>query len=141
MRELWILGLLVAGCGGSDDASCTAATSMQSVQAQVFDGCSNGGPYGGCHAQAPFAASLDLTRGNAWQYLVHAPSNSAPGSWRVEPRDLDHSFLWRKLNDDLPTDASEGLPMPRDVVDQWAKLTDAQLAAVRCWIQSGAPND
>ena len=139
MRFLSLTLLLLAGCGASDGAPCTAATAMQTVQSQVFDGCTTSSN-GGCHAAAPFGANLDLTRGNAWQYLVHAPSNSSPGSWRVEPSDLDHSFLWHKLTDQLATDQSEGVPMPRDISDVWAPLSDAKLAAVRCWIQSGAPN-
>jgi hypothetical protein len=140
MRLSYLALLVLAGCGGSGGAPCTT-TSMDTVQTQVFDGCSTGSPYGGCHAAAPFGASLDLTRGMAYAYLVHAPSNSSPGNWRVEPGDLDHSFLWRKLTDALATDASEGVPMPRDSSDQWAPLTQSQLNAVRCWITTGAPNE
>jgi hypothetical protein len=141
MRELSIVGaclVAVAGCGGgTSDASCAPGTAMQTVQAQVFDGCSVSG--NGCHAAAPFAASLDLRSGEAWGYLVHAPSTSAPGKWRVEPGELEQSFLWHKLTNALATDNSEGVPMPRDASDRWAPLGDAQLAAVRCWIANGAP--
>src|SRR3954454_18467401 len=107
MRPLCLLVFVVAGCGGTGDTPCTAATAMQTVQTQVFDGCTTSSN-GGCHAAAPFGANLDLTRGNAWQYLVHAPSNSAPGQWRVEPGDLDASFLWHKLTDEIASDSSEG---------------------------------
>jgi len=51
------------------------------------------------------------------------------------------SFLWQKLNDELATDGSEGVPMPRNAADGWAPLGAAQLARVRCWIASGAPAD
>jgi hypothetical protein len=136
MRSVSLLALLVAGCGGGNDGPCTT-TSMETVQSQVFDGCSTSAN-GGCHAAAPFGANLDLARGMAYGYLVHAPSNSSPGSWRVEPGDLKSSFLWRKLTDSLASDASEGVPMPRDNADEWAPLSQSQLDAVRCWITSGA---
>jgi hypothetical protein len=136
MRLVCLAGfVLVAGC--NHDPSCAVASSMQTVQTEVFDGCTISSN-GGCHAAAPFGANLDLTSGNAWQYLVHAPSNSAPGRWRVEPGDLDASFLWHKLTDELATDSSEGVPMPRDRSDVWAPLSDAKLATVRCWITTGA---
>lgn len=51
------------------------------------------------------------------------------------------SFLWRKLDDELASDGSEGVPMPRDARDQWAPLGAAQLEMVRCWIAGGAPAD
>jgi hypothetical protein len=140
MRKLCVVGasLLVVACGGGGgDASCPPDTSMQAVQAQVFNGCTVTGN-GGCHVAAPFGANLDLTSANAYVDLVHAPSQSSPGKWRVEPGDLDGSFLWRKLTNNLASDGSEGLPMPRDTRDQWAPLSDAQLASVRCWIASGA---
>jgi hypothetical protein len=136
MRSVCLAILMLAGCGGSGDSSC-AATSMDTVQTKVFDGCST--QYSGCHSTLPpFGANLDLTRGMAYGFLVHAPSNSSPGNWRVEPGELDHSFLWRKLTNALAGDGSEGVPMPRDRLDQWAPLNQAQLDAVRCWITSGA---
>lgn len=49
------------------------------------------------------------------------------------------SFLWRKLDDELASDGSEGVAMPRDARDQWAPLGTAQLEMVRCWIAGGAP--
>jgi hypothetical protein len=136
MRFFCLTLLLLAGCGGSGEAPCTT-TSMDTVQTQVLNGCSSTWS-GGCHTAAPFGANLDLTSGMAYDYLVHAPSNSSPGNWRVEPGDLDHSFLWRKLNDNLASDGSEGVAMPRGWGDTWARLTDAQLATIRCWITSGA---
>jgi len=112
---------------------------MDTVQTRVFDGCSISS--GACHTSAPFAANLDLTRGDAWSYLVHAPSSSSQGNWRVEPGDLDHSFLWRKLTNALASDGSEGVPMPRWITyqEQWNPLQQPQLDAVRCWILNGAP--
>ena len=138
MRLFYVAILLCAGCGGSGDAACTT-TSMETVQSLVFDSCSTG--YGGCHTSAPFGANLDLTSGDAWTYLVHAPSSSSPGSWRVEPGDLDHSFLWRKLTNALASDGSEGLPMPRYLSvgrEEWRPLQQPEMDAVRCWITNGA---
>ncbi|HEX8951631.1 MAG TPA: hypothetical protein VF945_07280, partial [Polyangia bacterium] len=128
-----------AGCGRGDGA-CAASASMQAVQTAVFDGCATSGN-GGCHQVAPFGAGLNLSAGRAWTELAHAPSNSSPGEWRVVPGDVDGSFLWQKLNDELATDGTEGVAMPRDAADQWAQLDAAQLAMVRCWIASGAPAD
>jgi hypothetical protein len=137
MRFVCLALFAFAGCGGSGDAAC-AATSLDTVQTRVFDGCASFNS--GCHSSAPpFGANLNLTRGMAYGYLVHAPSNSSPGNWRVEPDDLDHSFLWRKLTNDIAQDGTEGVPMPRDANDHWASLPQAQLDAVRCWITSGAP--
>jgi hypothetical protein len=142
MRELSIVGaLLLVGCGQGDSAPCPSAVSMQTVQAQVFDGCASSGSYGGCHSAAPFGANLNLTSGQAYGYLLHAPSNSSPGKWRVEPGDLSQSFLWHKLTNTIAKDNSEGVPMPRSTVDTWTPLSDGQLEAVRCWIAGGARAD
>jgi hypothetical protein len=137
MRSLSALvAVALAGCGSSS-SSCHTPVAMTLVQSQVFDGCSTGAG-SGCHTATPFGANLDLSRGMAWGNLLHAPSNSSPGKFRVEPGDLDNSFLWQKLNDSIASDGTEGVPMPRSASDKWARLSDAQLAAVRCWIASGA---
>jgi hypothetical protein len=140
MRELFAI-LVVVGLGGCGASAghCSDGVSMPVVQTSVFSGCSTS-TGGGCHAAAPFGANLDLSNGNAWVSLVHAPSSSSQGKFRVEPGDLERSFLWQKLQNNLAGDGSEGVPMPRDRNDHWAPLADAQLAAVRCWISEGASN-
>lgn len=142
MRPVWTplaLLFILGGCGGGASAPCSGPVALSVVQSQVFDGCSTRAG-GGCHTEAPFGANLDLSRGMAWGNLLHAPSSSSPGKFRVEPGDPVQSFLWQKLDGVLASDASEGVAMPRDRNDRWAKLSGAQLAAVRCWIENGAPN-
>jgi hypothetical protein len=144
MRSPFAAVVLLASCGSPNvaDAPCPdGGVRLTQLQARVFDHC-GGSAYGaGCHARDPFGANMDLTSGHAWRNLVHAISQSSPTKFRVEPHDLANSFLWQKLNDQLATDGSEGLPMPRDPSDHWAELSPDDRTAVRCWIEAGANND
>ena len=144
MRFVCLALLALAGCGSNDHAACASSSSqsLAAVQSRVFSSCGFASGVG-CHTAAPFAANLDLTSGDLYSFLVHAPSSSSPGSFRVEPADLDHSFLWRKLTNALASDGSEGLPMPRlpsPAGVEWQPLEQGPLDAIRCWIVNGAPN-
>ena len=62
-------------------------------------------------------------------------SNFPSGGFRVIPGDVGHSFLWRKLTNDLAGGAL-GVPMPNTT--PWMQLPADQLELVRCWIATGA---
>jgi hypothetical protein len=133
---------LLAGCSPAvNDQPCDRAVPLHELQAQVFDHC-GGDAYGpGCHVRDPLGAGLNLRVGKSWDYLVNYPSVSSPAKFRVLPKDVQNSFLWQKLNNELASDGSEGVPMPRDPSDHWAPLGADQLTAVRCWIATGALDD
>jgi hypothetical protein len=125
--------------GGAVGPGCAEHVSFAALEATIFSGC---GGYIACHEKGPFGGGLDLTPGQAYAALVGVASTIAPGELRVAAGDSAGSLLYRKLIDDLAGDLSEGGPMPKTAtMMMWAKLPDAQIEQVRCWIDEGAPND
>ena len=125
--------------GGAVGPGCAEHVSFAALEATIFSGC---GGYIACHEKGPFGGGLDLTPGQAYAALVGVASTIAPGELRVAAGDSAGSLLYRKLIDDLAGDMSEGGPMPKTAtMMMWAKLPDAQIEQVRCWIDEGAPND
>lgn len=116
---------------------CTRPASFSAIKTDILQYCAGG--Y--CHHQAPFAAGLDLTAPSAYTALVNTPAVEAPALLRVRPGAPLESFLWRKLDNQLPGDGSQGQPMPLGAEYIWLSLAAARRAQVYCWIQAGAPND
>lgn len=106
------------------------------VKATVFAGCGGFGLMS-CHGRDPFGGGLDLTDANAYAALVNVAS-VASADPRVTPGDPAHSFLWRKLNNLLAQDGSEGDPMPKGEAIMWQLPPAEELELVRCWIEQGA---
>lgn len=126
---------LSGGVDGSGPAPCDASATFTKVKSDVLSRC--GGE--ACHLRRPTAGGLDLTAANAYKDLVNVTASANMNKVRVKPGDPDNSFLWQKLINQLTAD--EGSPMPKGLMGQWAKLSDANLNLVRCWIKNGAKDD
>ena len=74
-----------------------------------------------------------LTPGQAYAHIVNVPSKEMPQLMRIQPYDPVNSYLYRKITGAGIT----GERMPYG----GAPLSEAQIALVRDWIRSGAPND
>lgn len=116
------------GCSNSTD-SPTVQPNLASIQANIFDAkCS-------CHEIiVPPQAELDLTAKNSYNNLIDCKiqAASAKYEYRVVPGKPDSSFLVAKLTGILSP--GEGARMPQDQ----DPLSDADIQAIKIWIQNGA---
>jgi hypothetical protein len=79
--------------------------------------------------------------------LVNVASNEAPSIVYVAPGNLQASFMWLKIKNELTNITAKctsglvtppcGLPMPNDNLP----LTSDQVATIQNWIQGGAPQN
>jgi hypothetical protein len=91
-----------------------------------------------CHAAgaiAPGMPQLHLTADVAYRSLVGAPAEQACGGTLVVPSDSERSYLLRKLVDTIPC---KGMQMPLAYEAPFMALKEADLAAIRVWIDQGA---
>jgi hypothetical protein len=91
-----------------------------------------------CHSGNPPAhAPLSLDDDVAWDSLVNRPASQSPSILEVRPGAPDQSYLMLKLLGTVGASGSVSTRMPlnREAVD------DVRIAAVRAWIERGAPND
>jgi hypothetical protein len=77
--------------------------------------------------------------------LVDHPSGDVPSMDRVEPGDLNNSYMWRKLTNTHavlcdPIEAC-GCAMPADCSPTPTPLASWALNSIQEWILSGAPYD
>jgi mono/diheme cytochrome c family protein len=86
-----------------------------------------------CHNPKKPKAGLDLSPANAYASMVQVPSKQVPSTMLVKPGEPDQSYLWQKLNHTT----KEGSGMPKTFFGS-KKLPDADLNAVKAWIQGGA---
>jgi hypothetical protein len=85
----------------------------------------------------PAYPALPLTAGASYSALVNQPAHEACGGILVVPGQLDQSYLSHKVADVTPC---FGLRMPHPFDSGIVvPLSDAQLAAIRSWIERGAP--
>jgi hypothetical protein len=137
-RSVCLFFVFLAGCGAP--APPPSGPTFRNVEAQVLSGCS-------CHGEGSSSGSLDLSLEKAYQQLVGVPAAIAPQKLRVKPGDPDHSFLYQKLTGMLPTDGSEGVPMPElraapvHYSTTTESLPDDDLTLVHDWIAAGALDD
>ncbi|MFO0611686.1 MAG: hypothetical protein U0414_03795 [Polyangiaceae bacterium] len=110
---------------------------IDDVQDKVLGGCQGHGIMS-CHGKDPFEGDLDLRPGHARAALVDQPSTQALGKTLVIPGDRDASFLWQKLTNMLPSDGSEGDPMPKGEAIMWSLPPQDQLDLITAWIEGGA---
>jgi cysteine-rich repeat protein len=123
------------GCSNT----CCAGEAFASTFAAIHDavvvgyGCTEGF----CHGDVdPPGGELVLLPDVAYANLVGVDSVGIPGTLRVAPGDADASFLYDKLAAATNgTSPAFGQPMP---LSGGALSTD-ELAAVRLWIEGGAP--
>ena len=87
----------------------------------------------GCHYSQP--EGLPLYNEEAYDLLVNVPSGQLPSMDRVEPGDLENSYLWRKLEDTHKAAGGKGEKMPGTYGEP---LTSQELELFRAWIVGGA---
>ncbi|MBX2801696.1 MAG: hypothetical protein KTR31_28720 [Myxococcales bacterium] len=87
----------------------------------------------GCHTPAfPFAG---LVFPDAYDLLVGVPSEQVPTMARVEPGDLDNSYLLHKLQGTHRSVGGKGDRMP----SARPELTEVEMGNLVRWIEQGAP--
>jgi len=123
------------GAGGA----CATTPTFAEVLAKPLSNCSGFEPP--CHNHNAAMLNIDPTMaGPTWSHLVNVPTYTAGAGVRVVPGDPEHSFLYRKLTDQLGP--NDGLPMPHSgLATGWNELPADEIEMVRCWILEGAPND
>jgi hypothetical protein len=89
---------------------------------------------GGCHAGVGAPYGQDLSEGKAYASIVGVESQEVPGLLRVAPGDPDNSYLVMKVAGD-PRIAGERMPFGGPYLEQ------AEIDAIREWIESGALNN
>jgi hypothetical protein len=91
-----------------------------------------------CHSgNPPSHAPLSLDQGLSYDALVNRPASQASSILLVKPGAPDESYLMLKLLGTVGTSGtvSTRMPLNRPSIDS------DRLAAVRGWIERGAPND
>jgi hypothetical protein len=74
--------------------------------------------------------------------LVNVTSTIPGAGERVVPGDPSHSFLYRKLINDLTPTEGDPMPKPGGLMGAtWTELPADEIEILRCWILGGAKND
>ena len=129
---------MTVACSSSTSPSTTTTTTtttgstFSTIQTQILTpSCTS------CHTDEGRTPSggLNLKSGVAYANLVGVASTGKPGAIRVVAGNPAGSYLVQKLEGAADI---VGLRMPRNGPPY---LSDAQVALIRQWIQSGAPNN
>ena len=102
----------------------TAAPVVYDDIVGLFGGCKN------CHRSSPTGLSFSAP----YDELVGTASFQVPELARVEPFDLQGSYLWHKLCGTQENVGGMGRTMPIS-----GKLSEADVFAIGSWIAAGAP--
>ncbi|MGP8216306.1 MAG: c-type cytochrome domain-containing protein [Bacteroidia bacterium] len=90
-----------------------------------------------CHSGPTAQGGLDLSTGNAYNYLVNVTSNDNGGSYNndtlVVPGSPTRSVLWNKVDN---TGVNGGIMPPKPAV-----LPSYDINYIKEWIQQGAKNN
>ncbi|HJN72546.1 MAG TPA: hypothetical protein QGF58_01315 [Myxococcota bacterium] len=117
---LIMLLALTAGCSDKDSATDSGGADVQAIaDANCGDNCHTGGSASGGLALDDFAGST-----------VSVPSQDVPEMNRVEPGDLDNSYLWHKLEGTHVDVGGDGSEMPLGQT-----LSDDDRSAIQEWIE------
>lgn len=139
-------GGATSGTGGATSSSggagggCATTPTWTEVLAKPLSGCSGFEPP--CHNAG--AEGLKFTasdKNGAWAAFVNVPAMTAGAGVRVVPGDPAHSFLYRKLTNDLTPDEGQPMPQGAGLNPGWKELPQDEIEMVRCWILGGAKND
>jgi hypothetical protein len=90
----------------------------------------------GCHSGPAPQGALDLAAADVYARLLR-PSTERPDVPLIRPRAPAESYLWRKLTGDMIT----GARMPLNPLTGQGRLSDAELADIKAWIDAGAVED
>jgi hypothetical protein len=119
----------------------TVPTYAQLLSATFVPRCS-----GRCHGGANSpptptspAGPIDLSASSKRDQLVNRASIHGMGLVLAVPGDPGSSFLLHKLTNNLPTDGSQGSPMPMGEAILWQMIPQTEIDAITCWIAGGAP--
>lgn len=121
----------IAGNGVDDDCDNWTDESidyMDSIQPIWEDRC------GGCHTDDDKGGLV--LGGNGYDDIVLVPSTQATGMNRVQPSDLENSYLWHKLKNTHLTVGGENDEMPPG---SSYPLNTPDLDQVEAWILEGCP--
>jgi len=129
-RDAWF-----GDTNAADSGPCASAPTFADVQPILVMHCA----VTGCHARSSPepGGGLVFDRADARSELVGLPCTYSPDVYYVIPGDVGHSFLFRKLTNDLADGGTEGAPMPLDPMP-WMELAPADIDLIRCWIATGA---
>jgi hypothetical protein len=130
-----------SGAGGAG-ADCTGIdASFAAVLSKPLSSCSGHEPP--CHNLAAGNLHIDATDpAGTWAALVNVTASTAGAGKLVVPGDPIHSFLYRKLIDDITADEGDPMPKPGSLAGaMWNELPQDEIDTLRCWIAAGAPKD
>lgn len=91
---------------------------------------------GGCHAGAEPQRGMNLSAGQAYANTVNVASSEVPRLLRIQPGNPDSSYLVLKIEGNAGLVGDFGARMPLG-----GQLTQEEIATVREWVMSGAPNN
>lgn len=119
---------LLAGGGSCDDLSTIAATPNVDYVTQIQPIWN--AQCAGCHAVGGGSAGLVLGGTSSWLNLINVPSTQVGGLMLVQPGNAGQSYLFEKINCDVPQVGVRMRP--------GSAMSLAQQALVRDWINQGA---
>jgi len=107
------------------------AATFTRVQNEIFNtSCA----LSGCHNAGSAQAGQNLSQGAAYNNIVNVPSTEQPSKDRIEPSDLENSYMWLKVTGDSSISGGR-MPLGRPALSQ------DRLDLLRDWILAGALND
>ncbi len=139
--SILLLSVLLASCGtdkstdmvfdpsseDEQDANQNVEATFTFIQEAIFDrSCATSG----CHT----TTYPNLSAGQSHAAIVNGASSAGPNQPLIKPGDPDNSYLF------LKTIGASGILGNRMPLGRPA-LSDAHIAALRTWIERGAPND
>lgn len=132
MRSTWIvltLGLLLVACSDDGGGAPDAAPEIDGPPATFYHD-QDIQPVWDVNCVQCHANFMD-----GYEAMVRVQTGQADMN-RIEPGDLDNSYVWRKLNDTHRDVGGTGNPMPPA---PFGALGDEDLGMIETWILEGAP--
>jgi len=133
---VFVLGLLLTGCGGDDDSGGPTSTGgddppdnptfAADIQPILTANCA----VSGCH-NLTAQAGLNLSLGVAHNNTVGVTSTEVPSLKRIVAGNSNNSFLVKKI-EGIQSSGTRMPPPPRSA------LSSAQINTIKTWIDAGA---
>lgn len=134
LGALTALVLALGGCGADPTPAPPGEPiepKLSVIEARIF---TRSCTFSSCHGPTTPREGLSLSPGTAYQLLIDQPSKQVLTKPRVKPGDPAGSYLYEKLTAVKP---AAGVRMPQGQ----PALEPAAIAAIRTWIELGAPQD